>query len=56
MGRIALRQVIWNEYKSGYAVLLDVESKNSNALKLYESCGFQTFQAQDYYTYTNSKG
>ena len=39
-----------NEYRNGYDVFLDVEAKNSNALKLYESCGFRTFQAQEYYT------
>lgn len=56
IGRSALRQVIWKEHRNGYDVFLDVEAKNSNALKLYESCGFQTFQAQDYYTYTDSNG
>lgn len=50
IGRRALRQVIMNEYRNGYDVFLDVEAKNSNALKLYESCGFRTFQAQEYYT------
>jgi len=51
IGRKALSHVVLNEKEKGYRVFLEVEVKNTNALKLYESCGFKTIHAQDYYRY-----
>jgi ribosomal protein S18 acetylase RimI-like enzyme len=51
IGRKALSTVIAKEQRNGYPVFLEVEAKNAHALRLYESCGFATFQAQDYYEY-----
>ncbi|SFB13860.1 MULTISPECIES: GNAT family N-acetyltransferase [unclassified Bacillus (in: firmicutes)] len=49
IGRKALKLTVAKEVKEGYPVFLEVEAKNANALRLYESCGFQTFHAQEYY-------
>ena len=51
IGRKALAQVVNMEAKKGLPVFLEVEAKNAHALKLYESCGFQSYHSQDYYTY-----
>ncbi|GEN84748.1 acetyltransferase [Sporosarcina luteola] len=48
-GRQALRAVVRMEQPSGNPIKLEVEAKNGNALRLYESIGFQTIQGQDYY-------
>lgn len=49
IGRKALTNVILNEDKNGFSIFLEVEAKNAHALKLYESCGFKVYHAQDYY-------
>ncbi|MED1201862.1 GNAT family N-acetyltransferase [Heyndrickxia acidicola] len=49
IGRNALKWIIKQEHSKGYPIFLEVEAQNSNALKLYESCGFRSFHAQDYY-------
>jgi len=49
IGRKALSNVIKKEHEDGFAVFLEVEAKNANALRLYESCGFKSYHAQDYY-------
>jgi ribosomal protein S18 acetylase RimI-like enzyme len=51
IGRKALKKIIMQEHKKGYDIFLEVEAKNSNALRLYESCGFTTIHVQDYYQY-----
>ncbi len=51
IGRRALSKVVKMENEKGFPVFLDVEAKNARALKLYESCGFQSYQSQDYYEY-----
>ncbi|WP_339252788.1 GNAT family N-acetyltransferase [Sporosarcina sp. FSL W8-0480] len=48
-GRQALQAVVHMEQPSGNPIRLEVEAKNRNALRLYESIGFQTVQGQDYY-------
>ncbi|MDW0116569.1 GNAT family N-acetyltransferase [Sporosarcina thermotolerans] len=48
-GRKALQAVVHLEQPSGNPIRLEVEAKNRNALRLYESIGFQTVQGQDYY-------
>lgn len=48
-GGKALRNVVKQQHEAGYSVGLDVEVKNNHALRLYESIGFKTVQAQDYY-------
>ncbi|MBE1554253.1 GNAT family N-acetyltransferase [Sporosarcina limicola] len=48
-GRKALRNIVKQEHEAGYSIQLDVETKNDNALHLYESVGFVTIQGQDYY-------
>ncbi|MFC0274518.1 GNAT family N-acetyltransferase [Metabacillus herbersteinensis] len=52
IGRRALQKIIKQEHEAGFKIFLEVEAKNIHALKLYESCGFKVFQAQDYYQYT----
>ncbi|MGV3466603.1 MAG: GNAT family N-acetyltransferase [Heyndrickxia sp.] len=52
IGRKALKRVIREQHALGYPVFLEVETKNGNALKLYQSSGFQTVDAQDYYRLT----
>jgi len=49
IGRKALKRVIREQHALGYPIFLEVETKNGNALKLYQSCGFKTVEAQDYY-------
>ncbi len=49
IGRRALSKVVKREQEKGFLVFLDVEAKNARALKLYESCGFKSYQSQDYY-------
>lgn len=48
-GRKALRNIVKQQHEAGHSVGLDVEVKNNHALRLYESIGFKTVQAQDYY-------
>ncbi|WP_243292665.1 GNAT family N-acetyltransferase [Bacillus sp. FJAT-47783] len=55
IGRKALQQIILKEKNAGFTIFLEVEAKNTHALKLYESCGFHVFQAQDYYRYLNDE-
>ncbi|CAM2845416.1 GNAT family N-acetyltransferase [Paenibacillus sediminis] len=51
IGRKALKKIIKDEHEAGYGIFLEVEARNSNALRLYESCGFKVVQGQDYYQY-----
>lgn len=53
IGRKALSNVIKKEHEDGFSIFLEVEAKNANALRLYESCGFKTYHAQDYYKKNN---
>lgn len=48
-GRKALRNIVKQQHEAGHSVGLDVEAKNMHALRLYETIGFKTVQAQDYY-------
>ena len=49
IGRGALTNIVLQERELGNAIFLEVEAKNANALKLYQSCGFKAFHVQDYY-------
>lgn len=49
IGRRVLKRVIREQHALGYPIFLEVETKNANALKLYQSCGFNTIDGQDYY-------
>ncbi|MFD2445152.1 GNAT family N-acetyltransferase [Bacillus sp. CGMCC 1.16607] len=49
IGRKALTNVIVDENRAGNPIFLEVEAKNDNALRLYESCGFKAYHSQDYY-------
>jgi ribosomal protein S18 acetylase RimI-like enzyme len=49
IGRNALAQVVHNEAQKEQNIFLEVATKNENALGLYHSTGFQTYQTQDYY-------
>ena len=49
IGRKALSNVVVKEHESGYPIFLEVEAENTNALRLYESCGFKAYHSQDYY-------
>lgn len=49
IGRKALSNIVLKEHQEGYPVFLEVEAKNANALRLYESCGFGAYHSQDYY-------
>ncbi|MFD0670058.1 GNAT family N-acetyltransferase [Cohnella sp. GCM10027633] len=49
IGRRTLRQVVMEQASAGYSVHLEVETKNDQALGLYESVGFKVVHAQDYY-------
>lgn len=49
IGRKALSKVVKMENEKGLSIFLEVEAKNANALRLYESCGFKRFHSQDYY-------
>ncbi|WP_374054034.1 GNAT family N-acetyltransferase [Rossellomorea sp. FM04394] len=51
IGRNALSKVVMMESEWSSDIYLDVAATNRNALKLYESSGFQTFYSQDYYQY-----
>ncbi|MHA7139238.1 GNAT family N-acetyltransferase [Rossellomorea arthrocnemi] len=51
IGRNALSQVVMKESEWTSDIYLDVAATNRNALKLYESSGFQTFYSQDYYQF-----
>jgi ribosomal protein S18 acetylase RimI-like enzyme len=51
IGKKALSIVVLKEHKAGHSIFLEVEAKNANALRLYESCGFKAFHSQDYYEY-----
>lgn len=51
IGRKVLRHVVKQQSEAGYSVHLDVETKNTNALGLYEDIGFVVMHAQDYYWY-----
>jgi ribosomal protein S18 acetylase RimI-like enzyme len=49
IGRKALTNVVLDEHQNGFPIFLEVEAKNANALRLYESCGFKAYHSQDYY-------
>jgi ribosomal protein S18 acetylase RimI-like enzyme len=49
IGRKVLRQVVQDQSNAGHSVHLEVETKNDQALGLYESVGFKTVHSQDYY-------
>jgi ribosomal protein S18 acetylase RimI-like enzyme len=49
IGRKALTNVVLEQHQNGFPIFLEVEAKNANALKLYESCGFRAYHSQDYY-------
>lgn len=51
IGRKVLQKVVKEQSEAGHSVHLEVETKNENALKLYESIGFKGIHAQDYYIY-----
>ena len=51
VGRAALMKVIELVQADGKDVFIEVAADNDRALHLYTSCGFETFQAQQYYTY-----
>ncbi|WP_409271024.1 GNAT family N-acetyltransferase [Neobacillus sp. SCS-31] len=51
IGRKALSSIIVEEDRAGRPLFLEVEAKNAHALRLYESCGFKSYHAQDYYEY-----
>lgn len=51
IGRKALTNVVMEQTQKGYPVFLEVEAKNANALRLYESCGFNAYHSQDYYKF-----
>lgn len=48
-GGQALQWIVKQEQSTGNRILLDVETKNDNALKLYERIGFVQQERQDYY-------
>lgn len=50
IGRNALLNVLHQLQADGLEVHLEVEAENKGPLKLYESCGFEVYHAQDYYT------
>jgi ribosomal protein S18 acetylase RimI-like enzyme len=51
IGRKALSKVVKMEHQKGLSIFLEVEAKNTHALRLYESCGFRSYHSQDYYQY-----
>lgn len=51
IGRKVLQRVIKDQSSNGYSVHLEVETKNDQALGLYEAVGFKAVHSQDYYTY-----
>lgn len=48
-GKKTLLKIIKQEQENGYPLFLEVETQNAHALKLYEACGFRSYQSQDYY-------
>lgn len=50
-GRKVLRRVVKQQSERGHSVHLEVETNNANALRLYESVGFEIVHAQDYYEF-----
>ncbi|WP_404450949.1 GNAT family N-acetyltransferase [Virgibacillus necropolis] len=54
-GRDALTQVVLDEQKTGNDILLEVAAENKHALKLYEDCGFVSYEVQDYYQFNKVK-
>lgn len=50
-GGKALRNIVRKEHEAGHRIGLDVEAKNTHALRLYENIGFETIQRQDYYVW-----
>ncbi|WOV84820.1 GNAT family N-acetyltransferase [Sporosarcina jeotgali] len=48
-GGQALQWIVQHEIPTGNTIKLDVETKNENALKLYERIGFVQQERQDYY-------
>jgi ribosomal protein S18 acetylase RimI-like enzyme len=56
IGRSALSQVVMNEQNKGIErVHLEVAAENEHALRLYKSCGFESYGTQDYYEYDLNK-
>lgn len=55
IGGQALRWAVQQEAPTGNTICLDVETRNANALKLYERIGFIRKQQQDYYEFDLSK-
>ncbi len=53
IGRKVLRHIVKQQHELGHSVHLDVETKNAQALGLYETIGFEVVHAQDYYMYKN---
>ena len=51
-GGQALQWVVQQEQSTGNTICLDVETKNTHALKLYEQFGFVQKQRQDYYLFS----
>ncbi|WHY71561.1 GNAT family N-acetyltransferase [Fictibacillus enclensis] len=49
IGRSVLNSLISLEQSKGHSLFLEVETQNAHALKLYESCGFTSYNIQDYY-------
>ncbi|KSU83128.1 Ribosomal protein S18 acetylase RimI [Fictibacillus enclensis] len=49
IGRSVLNSLISLEQSKGHSLFLEVETQNAHALKLYESCGFTSYNTQDYY-------
>ncbi|WP_430789017.1 GNAT family N-acetyltransferase [Virgibacillus flavescens] len=50
-GRTALTKTVLAESDAGKTIVLEVAAENKNALKLYENCGFKSYEVQDYYSY-----
>ncbi|MEH6943702.1 GNAT family N-acetyltransferase [Bacillus sp. JJ722] len=48
-GRSALTQIVRLEEHND--IYIEVATENTNALSLYEKCGFESYQTQDYYDY-----
>ncbi|MBM7580972.1 GNAT family N-acetyltransferase [Jeotgalibacillus terrae] len=54
IGRHALLSVLHQLQYGGREVHLEVEAENKGPLKLYESCGFEVYHAQDYFKWGRS--
>lgn len=50
-GKNTLLQIIDQEKKTGNEIHLEVALENKNAKKLYNDCGFEQYDTQDYYKY-----